>query len=56
MVQYTNLQAQSYSQLTQQISDLRKDYKEAQQESVELSKTTIEAIREMTKQLKDNKK
>lgn len=56
LVQYTNLQAQSYSQLTQQISDLRKDYKEAQQESVELSKTTIEAIREMTKQLKDNKK
>lgn len=56
LVQYTNLQAQCYTQLTQQITDLRKDYKEAQQESIELSKTTIEAIREMTKQLKDNKK
>lgn len=56
LVKYTNLQAQSYSQLSKEIVSLRMDYKDSQQESLELSKLTIEAIKEMTKQLMENRK
>lgn len=56
LVKYTNLQAQSYSQLSKEIVSLRMDYKDSQHESLELSKLTIEAIKEMTKQLKENRK
>lgn len=56
LVKYTQAQAEGYSQMTKEISSLRKDYKDAQQDTLELSKLTIEAIQEMTKQLKENKK
>jgi methyl-accepting chemotaxis protein len=56
LVKYTNIQAQSYTQLSQEFVAMRKDYKEVQNETLELSKLTIEAIKEMTKQIKDIKK
>ena len=56
LVKYTNIQAQSYTQLSQEFVAMRKDYKEAQNETLELSKLTIEAIKELTKQIKDIKK
>lgn len=56
LVRYTQAQAEGYSQMTKEISSLRKEYKDAQQDTLELSKLTIEAIKEMTKQLKENKK
>lgn len=57
MVQYTQVQADCYKDLKGEILNLRKDYKDAQQESIELHKATLRAVDAMTKAIKDiNKK
>ena len=53
MVQYTQVQAECYRDLKNEISDLRKDYKDAQIESIELHKATLKAVDLMTKTLKE---
>ena len=53
MVQYTQVQAECYKDLKGEILNLRKDYKDAQVESIELHKATIKAIDTMTKTIKD---
>ncbi|MCM1177653.1 MAG: hypothetical protein NC335_07915 [Bacteroides sp.] len=55
LVQYTQVQATCYNDLKQEIVNLRKDYKESQIDAIELNKATQQAVREMTKALKDNK-
>jgi len=56
LVQYTQVQASCYNDLKQEIVNLRKDYKEAQIDAIELNKETQQAVKEMTKALKDSKK
>lgn len=56
LVQYTQVQASCYNDLKQEIVNLRKDYKESQIDAIELNKATQQAVREMTKALKDSKK
>lgn len=56
MVQYTQVQAECYKDLKGEILNLRKDYKDAQQESIELHKATLKAIDAMTKVIKDIQK
>lgn len=56
MVNYTQVQADCYKDLKVEISSLRKDYKDAQQESIDLHKATLKAIDEMTASIKDIKK
>lgn len=53
MVQYTQVQADCYKDLKGEILNLRKDYKDAQQESIELHKATLRAVDAMTKAIKD---
>ena len=55
LIQYTNVQAQCYNDLKGEIVNLRKDYKDAQLQSVELHKATLKAVEEMTKALKDKR-
>lgn len=56
LVQYTQVQADCYKDLKGEILNLRKDYKDAQQESIELHKATIKAVDAMTKAIKDIQK
>ena len=56
MVQYTKVQAECYKDLKGEILNLRKDYKDAQQESIELHKATLKAIDAMTKTIKEMQK
>lgn len=56
MVQYTQVQAECYKDLKGEILNLRKDYKDAQQESIELHKATLKAVDTMTKSIKDIQK
>lgn len=56
MVQYTQVQADCYKDLKGEILNLRKDYKDAQQESIELHKATLKAVDAMTKTIKDIQK
>ena len=56
MVQYTQVQAECYKDLKGEILNLRKDYKDAQQESIELHKATLKAVDAMTKVVKDIQK
>lgn len=56
MVQYTQVQAECYKDLKGEILNLRKDYKDAQIESIELHKATLKAINSMTEALNEIKK
>lgn len=56
MVQYTQVQAECYKDLKGEILNLRKDYKDAQMESIELHKSMLKAIDSMTKALNETKK
>lgn len=56
MVQYTQVQAECYKDLKGEILNLRKDYKDAQMESIELHKSMLKAIDSMTKALNEIKK
>lgn len=56
MVKYTQVQAECYKDLKGEILNLRKDYKDAQQESIELHKATLKAVDTMTKTIKDIQK
>lgn len=51
MVQYTQVQAECYKDLRREILNLRKDYKDAQMESIDLHKSMLKAIDSMTKAL-----
>ncbi len=53
MLRYTNVQAECYKDLKGEILNLRKDYKDAEKESVELHKATLEAVKTMTKAIKE---
>lgn len=53
MVQYAQVQADCYKDLKGEVLNLRKDYKDAQQESIELHKATLQAVDAMTKAIKD---
>lgn len=55
LIQYTNVQAQCYNDLKGEIANLRKDYKDAQLQSVELHEATLKAVEEMTKAIKEKK-
>lgn len=56
MVQYTQVQADCYKDLKGEILNLRKDYKDAQQESIDLHKATLKAFDTMTKTIKEIQK
>lgn len=56
MVQYTQVQANCYNDLKQEIVNLRKDYKDAQVDAIELNKATQNAVKAMTQTLIDSKK
>lgn len=56
MVQYTQVQAECYKDLKGEILNLRKDYKDAQIESIDLHKSMLKAIDSMTKALNEIKK
>lgn len=56
MVNYTQVQADCYRDLKGEILNLRKDYKDAQQDSIDLHKATLKAIDEMITSIKDIKK
>lgn len=56
MVQYTQVQAECYKDLKGEILNLRKDYKDAQIESIKLHKSMLKAIDSMTKALNEIKK
>ena len=56
MVQYTQVQAECYKDLKGEILNLRRDYKDAQLETIELHKSTLKAMDTMTQVIKDLKK
>lgn len=56
MVQYTQVQAECYKDLRREILNLRKDYKDAQMESIDLHKSMLKAIDSMTKALDEIRK
>lgn len=56
MVQYTQVQADCYKDLKGEILNMRKDYKDAQQETIDLHKSMLNAVETMTKAIKDNQK
>lgn len=56
MVQYTQVQAECYKDLRCEILNLRKDYKDAQMESIDLHKSMLKAIDSMTKALDEIRK
>lgn len=56
MVQYTQVQAECYKDLKGEILNLRKDYKDAQMESIDLHKTMLKAIDSITKAINEIKK
>lgn len=56
MVQYTQVQAECYKDLQREILNLRKDYKDAQMESIDLHKSMLKAIDSMTKALDEIRK
>lgn len=56
MVQYTNVQAECYKDMKGEILNLRKDYKDAQLESIELHKATLRAVDAMTKAIEEKQK
>lgn len=56
MVQYTQVQAECYKNLRREILNLRKDYKDAQMESIDLHKSMLKAIDSMTKALDEIRK
>ena len=53
MVQYTNVQAKCYNDLKEEIKNMRSDYLNAQQDVIELHKSTLKAVEAMTKAVKD---
>lgn len=53
LVQYTQVQAECYKDLKSEILNLRKDYKDAQIENIDLNKSILMAIDTMTKSIKD---
>lgn len=56
MVQYTQVQAECYKDLKDEVLNLRKDYKDAQIESIDLNKSILKALETMTTILKDKNK
>lgn len=56
MVQYTQVQAECYKDLKNEVLNLRKDYKDAQIESIDLHKSMLKAIDSMTKAINETKK
>ena len=56
IVQYTQVQAECYKDLRREILNLRKDYKDAQMESIDLHKSMLKAIDSMTKALDEIRK
>lgn len=55
LVQYTQVQADCYKDLKGEILNLRKDYKDAQVENIDLNKAILKAIGQMTDALKEHK-
>ena len=56
MIQYTQVQAECYKDMKGEILNLRKDYKDAQIENIDLNKSILKAIDTMTEAIKDLKK
>lgn len=54
MVRYTQVQAECYKDLKGEILNLRKDYKEARLESIELHKATLRAVNANANGIKEN--
>jgi len=55
LMQYTRVQAECYKDLKGEILNLRKDYKDAQVENIDLNKAILKAIEKMTDTLKKEK-
>lgn len=55
LVQYTQVQANCYKDLKGEILNLRKDYKDAQIENIDLNKTMLNAIGKITEAIKSIK-
>lgn len=55
LVQYTQVQGDCYKDLKGEILNLRKDYKDAQIENIDLNKAILKAIGQMTDALKEQK-
>ena len=55
LIEYTKVQSECYKDLKGEILNLRKDYKDAQIESIDLNKSILEALKTMTTILNDNK-
>lgn len=53
LVQYTQVQAECYRDLKDEVLNLRKDYKDAQIDSIDLNKSILKAVETMTTILKD---
>lgn len=56
LVEYTKVQSECYRDLKGEILNLRKDYKDAQIDSMDLNKSILQAVKTMTEALNDNKK
>lgn len=56
IIKYTQVQAECYKDMKGEILNLRKDYKDAQIENIELNKSILKAIDMMTESIKDSKK
>lgn len=56
MTEYTKVQAECYRDMKGEILNLRKDYKDAQLESIELHKATLQAVNAMTKLIEQKQK
>ena len=55
MIQYTQVQADCYKDMKGEILNLRKDYKDAQLENIDLNKSILKAIETMTESIKNLK-
>lgn len=55
LVKYTDVQAQCYKDLKTEITELRKDYKDAQADTLQLTKETQKAIKAMTDKIAEIK-
>lgn len=53
LVQYTQVQAECYKDLKGEILNLRKDYKDAQIENIDLNKAIVKAVDTMTRHIKE---
>ena len=55
LIQYADVQAQCYRDLKDEMLAMRNDFKDAQKQSAETNKAVLEAVKAMTKAIKELK-